>query len=162
MIDTPPSDPVPNQPIQAAASMHIVGQYIKDFSFENPNAPNLRPDHSNQPKIQIDLNVQAINAPDGRHEVTLRLEILGKQNDDVMFATELVYAGLFEVKVDSDQIRHRLLYVEGARFLFPFARQILASTIQAAGFPPLLLDPIDFEKNYTNALQQQNPATLAN
>jgi preprotein translocase subunit SecB len=121
----------------------VLAQYIKDLSFENPNAPRSL-GQTVQPQIQVSVNVSAqpITAPD--FEVELRLEGKAEAAGSVMFNIELVFAGVFRIQnVLQDNI-NQIVMIECPRLLFPFAREIIANSVRNGGFPPLLLDPIDF------------------
>jgi preprotein translocase subunit SecB len=144
-----------NQP-QAAGQPNIgvVAQYVKDLSFENPGAPqSLRP-RAAAPNINVAINVQANPVADNQLEVELRLEVRAsdRDNGEVLFASELVYAGIFQFNnIPADQVRP-LALVECPRLLFPFARQIVAEASRNGGFPQLLIEPVDFLSMYRQQL----------
>jgi preprotein translocase subunit SecB len=132
----------------------LIAQYVKDLSFENPNAPGIYQTQS-QPRIEIQFNIAATAVAEDVHEVAMKVDVraLG-ENDVTAFAVELVYAGLFGVRnVPTDQLQP-FLYAEAPRLLFPFARRIVAETVRDGNFPPLLLDPIDFAGMYLAQAQQ--------
>ena len=140
---------VPITPVQVHA------QYLKDFSFENPNAPDsLRPSGG---KAELDVNIvldaEKINDesnPD-LYESSLTLTVKSMRDGKVMFISEIVYAALVTVKgVPSQHIRS-ILYIDVPQMLFPFARQIISNAVTSGGFPPLLLNPIDFRGMYADA-----------
>jgi len=139
----------------------VLAQYIKDLSFENPNAPGSL-QQSTQPQINISVNVVANPLSDTDIEVTLRIEGKAETNGSVMFNIELEFAGVFRVQnVPLEQVQP-LVLIECPRILFPFAREIIATSVRNGGFPPLLLDPIDFVALYQQRMaQQQVPATNA-
>ncbi len=127
----------------AAPSFVMRGQYVKDLSFENPNAPASLMDLKEMPKVDVnvDLNVAALQ-PD-TFEVTLRFTVKAS-TENVLFAVDLAYAGVFSLQnIPEDKIEQVLL-VDGAFMLFPFARRVVADVTRDGGFPPLLLEPIDF------------------
>src|SRR3712207_9305554 len=127
-----------------APSLNALAQYAKDFSFENPNAPRSLTPQQQQPQIAIRVNVNAKQMADADFEVDLTLEGDAKINNDVLFAFELTYAGVFRVRnIPQDQI-HPVVMIECPRLLFPFARQMVADAVRNGGFPPLYIDPIDF------------------
>lgn len=129
----------------------LIAQYVKDLSFENPNAPAVY-SWQNQPQIDIQFNISTGQPADDVHEVALKISAKAVADEGTTFAVELVYAGLFGLRnIPEDQLQPFLL-AEAPRLLFPFARRVLADTVQDGGFPPLLLDPIDFGALY---LQQQ-------
>jgi preprotein translocase subunit SecB len=138
----------------------VLAQYIKDLSFENPNAPaSLQ--QTTQPQINISVNVVANPMSDTDIEVVLRLEGKAESAGTVMFSIELEFAGVFRVQnVPQEQVQP-LVLIECPRLLFPFAREIIATSVRNGGFPPLMLDPIDFVALYQQRLAQQaaTPAT---
>ena len=136
-------------------SLHILGQYLKDLSFENPNAPQTLAPQQTQPDINISVNVNARNLAPTDFEVELHLDAKATLQEKVIFAAELVYAGTFRLENFPQQMLHPAVLIECPRLLFPFARQILAEATRNGGFPPLMLDPIDFAAMYQKRLQQQ-------
>lgn len=140
---------------QQQPSMRILGQYLKDMSFENPNAPQALAPQQNQPDINIAVNVNAKNLAQTDYEVELHLNAKATSADKVVFAVELIYAGTFRMENFPQQMLHPAVLIECPRMLFPFARQILAEATRNGGFPPLMLDPIDFTAMYQKRLQQQ-------
>ncbi len=139
-----------------APSLNVLVQYVKDLSFENPNAPNSLAPQPEGPQIEINVNVGAQPLSATEFEVELKIEARGKSGENVLFAVELLYAGLFRIQNVPEDHLHPFVLIECPRLLFPFARQILADATRNGGFPPLLLDPIDFV-----ALYQQNAARAA-
>ena len=151
----------PGNGAEAQPNLQIVAQYIKDLSFENPNAPaSLQ--QTTQPQINIAVNVVTNPLSDTDIEVTLRLEGKAETNGSVMFNIELEFAGVFRVQnVPVEQVQP-LVLIECPRLLFPFAREIIATSVRNGGFPPLMLDPIDFVALYQQRLaQEQAPAVTA-
>ena len=125
-------------------AINALAQYAKDLSFENPNAPrSLQPQESG-PAISIQVNVNAQQLSETDFEVELSLEGDAKVQNEVLFAFELKYAGVFRMRnIPQDQL-HPAVMIECPRLLFPFARQIVAEAVRNGGFPPLYIDPIDF------------------
>lgn len=148
MSDTPLA---PAQPMQATAMpLQINAQYIKDFSFENPRAPaSLRPQTS-QPRIDVNVDVQAakVSKDEELFEVVLKITAAAKVEDDPLFLADLTYAGLFKLQAMDEDSLHAALLVECPRLLFPFARAIVADATRDGGFPPLLIQPVDFASMY--------------
>lgn len=142
----------------AQPSMRILGQYLKDLSFENPNAPQSLAPQQTQPDINIAVNVNAKNLAPTDFEVELHLDAKATVEGKVVFAAELVYAGAFRLENFPSNLLHPAVLIECPRMLFPFARQILADATRNGGFPPLMLDPIDFASMYQKRLQQQTVA----
>lgn len=132
----------------------IISQYVKDLSFENPNAPAVY-QWEGQPRIDVQFNIATAKLNDEIYEVTLQVDVTATAGEQTAFKCELLYAGLFGLRnVPEDQL-HPFLLAEAPRVLFPFARQIVAQSVQNGGFPPLLLDPIDFGALYMQQAAQQ-------
>ena len=142
-------------PAAPQPSLRVLGQYLKDLSFENPNAPQALAPQQTPPDINISVNVNARNLAPSDFEVELHLDAKATVQDKVIFAAELVYAGTFRLENFPPQMMHPAVLIECPRILFPFARQILAEATRNGGFPPLMLDPIDFASMYQKRLQQQ-------
>lgn len=134
-------------------SIRILGQYLKDLSFENPNAPQAL--QQGQPDISISVNVNARNLAPTDFEVELHLDAKATFEEKVVFGAELIYAGTFRMENFPQQMLHPAVLIECPRLLFPFARQILSEATRNGGFPPLMLDPIDFAAMYQRRMQQQ-------
>jgi preprotein translocase subunit SecB len=140
-----------------APKLSVLVQYMKDFSFENPNAPRSFAPQQQAPNISIQVNVNARQLGPADYEVTLLLEGGAGEGANTLFKFELNYAGVFRIEnVPVEQIQPSIM-IEGPRLLFPFARQIVAEAVKGGGFPPLYIDPIDF-----NALFVQRMAAAAN
>ena len=139
-----------------APSLNVLAQYVKDFSFENPNAPATLAAGPKNPQIQIQINVNAKKIGDTEYEVELDLGAEAIEDEKVIFKVELVYAGMMRVQNIPEQNLQAIVLVECPRILFPFARQIIAEATRNGGYPPLLLEPIDFM-----ALFQQKAAKEA-
>jgi preprotein translocase subunit SecB len=139
----------------AQPTMRILGQYLKDFSFENPNAPKSLGPQQTQPDINVSVNVNARNLAPTDFEVELHLDAKASSEGKVIFAAELLYAGVFRLENFQPNILHAAVLIECPRMLFPFARQILAEATRNGGFPPLMLDPIDFAAMYQKRMQAQ-------
>ncbi|PZF77593.1 protein-export chaperone SecB [Aestuariivirga litoralis] len=163
MTDTPKSDAAPEtqengaagggQATQEQPSMRILGQYLKDLSFENPNAPHSLSQEAPEISVSVNVNARPLAATD--FEVELHLDAKAMAQDKVAFAAELVYAGTFRLENFPQQLLHPAVLIECPRMLFPFARQIMAEATRNGGFPPLMLDPIDFAAMYQRRMQQQ-------
>jgi preprotein translocase subunit SecB len=124
------------------------------LSFENPNAPQSLNTPANQPEISISVNVNARTISPTDFEVELHLNAKASHNDKVVFAAELLYAGVFRLENIPQEALHPVVLIECPRMLFPFARQVLADATRNGGFPPLMLDPIDFAAMYQKRLAQ--------
>jgi preprotein translocase subunit SecB len=140
----------------SAPQLMVLAQYIKDLSFENPNAPRSL-QQTVQPQINVGVNVNAQPLTQTDFEVELRLEGKAEAAGTVMFNVELVFAGLFRLQnVPQDSV-NPLVMIECPRLLFPFAREIIATSVRNGGFPPLLLEPIDFLALYQQRMAQMQP-----
>jgi preprotein translocase subunit SecB len=131
----------------------VISQYVKDLSFENPNAPAVY-QWQTQPQIGVDFNIGSAKLNDEIYEVSLRVEVRATADGQTAFAVDLLYAGLVGMRNVPDEAIQPFLLAEAPRILFPFARQIVAQTVQEGGFPPLMLDPIDFHALYEQRAQQ--------
>ncbi|MGY6660712.1 MAG: protein-export chaperone SecB [Glycocaulis sp.] len=154
MADTP-NTPDQNANPAAGPSVRILGQYVKDLSFENPGAPDTLRGSTSQPNIDlgIDVRVRALDAES--FEVELLLSAKAQRDNATLFVCELSYAGLFQIRGMDEQAREAFLLVEAPRLTFPFAREIVASATQNGGFPPLMLEPVDFASLYRQQLAQR-------
>lgn len=148
----------PNQtPPQAGALPIIVNaQYIKDLSFENPNAPQMLAPGNAQPNLDVHIDLQTRTGPDDSYEVTLHVKAEAKAGDAVAFVAEIAYAGLFTLKGLPKEAIQPVLMIEAPRLLFPFVRNILADVTRDGGFAPLMLQPIDFADMYRRHLAAQH------
>ena len=138
---------------QTAPRFQALAQYIRDLSVENPNAPDSFR-NKNQPKIDVNVSVGVNPKAEGTHEVVLKLEAKAGSGKDMLFAVELAYAGLFRLQNMTQEQGQVALMIEAPRLLFPFAREILANATRQAGFPPLMLDPVDFLALYRQRAMQ--------
>ena len=144
-----------------APALNALAQYAKDFSFENPNAPRSLSPQQQAPQIGIQVNVNAKPMGDTDFEVDLKLEGDAKVGNDVLFAFDLTYSGVFRVRnIPQDQILP-VIMIECPRLLFPFARQMVADAVRNGGFPPLYIDPIDFVGLYRQKAAQAQAAPAA-
>jgi preprotein translocase subunit SecB len=133
----------------------VLSQYVKDMSFENPNAPGIY-QVQGQPKLDVQFNIGATTVGEGVHEVVLKIEARAEVEGQALYLIELSYAGLFGLRNIPDEHLQPFLLAEAPRILFPFARRVLADAVRDGGFPPLMLEPIDF-----GALYMQQAAAAA-
>ena len=142
---------------QNLPQLNVMAQFIKDFSFENPNAPRSLQPSPTQPaiNIQINVNVTPMNATD--FEVVLTIEGKAEVTGNVLFAFDLTYGGIFRILNVPEQNMHPLVMIECPRLLFPFAREIIAYAVRNGGFPPLLIDPVDFVALYQQKMAEMQP-----
>jgi preprotein translocase subunit SecB len=148
-------------PQPGQAQLNVLGQYIKDFSFENPNAPRSLAPSQTQPAINIQINVGVQQLAETDYEVSLNLEGKAESAGSVLFAFDLTFAGVFRVQNVPAETLQPLVMIECPRLLFPFAREIVATSVRNGGFPPLLLDPVDFVALYQQRAAQTQPQAPA-
>lgn len=141
-----------------APQLNVLAQYTKDLSFENPNAPVSLTSQQTAPEISIQVNVNLRQLAASDYEVELLLEGSAIEGANTLFRFDLNYAGVFRVQNIPEQDLHPILMIECPRLIFPFAREIIANAIRGGGFPPLLIDPIDFVSLYRQRLaESENP-----
>ena len=148
MTDTPPPAPAP---APTGTPVTVTAQYIKDFSFESPNAPQIFAPVQSAPDITMGVNVHTraltvAGTPPGvtGSEVLLALKLEAKLEGKTGFIAELVYGGVFLLPAAPEEQQRLFLLVEAPRLLFPFARAILANAVREGGFPHVMISPIDF------------------
>ena len=164
MSDSPPDAPSPAGAQEGAVpSLVVNAQYVKDLSFENPRAPASLMTTKENPKIDVNVSVNARNLHERTFEVVLTIRADAKTGEEPAFVSELVYAGVFTVANVPEEALRPTLLIECPRLLFPFARRIIADVTRDGGFPPLFINPIDFVSLYRNqyALQDESPAGQA-
>jgi len=132
----------------------MISQYVKDLSFENPNAPAIYQTQS-MPRVDVQFNIGAQQIADDVHEVVLKIDVRSEIDDAVAFVVDLSFAGLFGLRNIPEEHIQPFLLGEAPRLLFPFARRVLADTVRDGGFQPLLLEPIDFNALYMQQSQAQ-------
>jgi len=137
-----------------APMANVITQYVKDYSFENPNSPGVYQTQS-APAVDVQFNIAANQVGDEVHEVVLRIEVKADMDGKTAFLVDLSYAGVFGLRNIPAEHLQPFLLGEAPRLLFPFARRILADAVRDGGFPPLMLEPIDFSGLY---YQQQMQA----
>ena len=142
------------QPSGTAPQLMVLAQYVKDLSFENPNAPRALTQNQQQPQINVSVNVAANPVAGNDIEIALRIEGKAETAGTVLFSVDLEFAGLFRIVNVPQEQMHPLMMIECPRLLFPFAREIVANAVRNGGFPPLLLDPIDFVALYQQRMAQ--------
>ena len=132
------------QPADTAQRLIVNAQYIKDLSFENPRAPQSLTQQTTAPAVDINVDVNAQNLNPETYEVVLTIKASAKINDDALFLLELVYGAVVTVRNMPRDMLPAVLLVETPRLMFPFARNIIADATRDGGFPPLMVNPIDF------------------
>jgi preprotein translocase subunit SecB len=158
LTSAPVGEPADSAPPEGAFTdlgpqIRILAQFTRDLSFENPRAPDsLR--SQGQPQIELNVEMSARGRPDQLFEVDLKLSAKARHEEQISFAIELLYGGLFQLGNVSEQDLEAVLLIECPRYLFPFARRIIADMSSEGGFPPLLLEPLDFAAVYQAQRQQ--------
>ncbi len=138
----------------------IITQYIKDLSVENPNAPEVY-QWNDQPKVDVQFNIGAQPLGNEVTEVELKINISATAEKGPAYIIELSYCGLVGLRNIPEEQAHAFLYAEAPRILFPFARRVIADAVRDAGFPPLMVDPIDFNGLYVQQLQARRQQEAA-
>jgi preprotein translocase subunit SecB len=128
--------------------IRVLAQFIRDLSFENPRAPDSLRGGAAQPQIDLGVEMNARSREDGFFEVDLKLSAKANREDGPIFIVELLYGGVFQIAGVGAEDMEPVLLIECPRYLFPFARRIIADLSSEGGFPPFLLDPIDFAAVY--------------
>ena len=149
------------------AQLNVLGQYIKDLSFESPGAPKSLQGPGQNPQLQVTVNVGASPASEDAYEVTLNVAVHAKSDAGVIYNVEVVYAGILRLRNVPPNLLQPVLLIDGPTLLFPFLRRIVADVTRDGGFPPLMLDPIDFRSLYAQNLaraqsEQKAPAAATN
>ncbi len=139
----------------------VVGQYIKDLSFENPNVGKLLQQQGDNPNLQLEVNVNAKTVGKDLYESAIEFKAHASNKAGVIYDLELVYAGLFRIENVPQQALEPFLLINCPLLLFPFLRRLAADLTREGGFPPLLLDPIDFGSLYVRRKQQAQQAQAA-
>jgi preprotein translocase subunit SecB len=147
-----------NPDAQAGIQAKIVNQYVKDLSFENPNIRKLLSAPGDQPNIQVEVNVLAQRLENDFFESAIELKATATNNLGTIYVLEAVYAGLLKIDRIPEQALEPFLLISGPTMLFPFLRRLVADITREGGFPPLLLEPMDFGALYMRRQQQQAEA----
>ena len=139
----------------------LISQYVKDLSVENPNAPESY-QWTEAPDMNVDFNIAARSLAPDVHEIELKINVTSKGSQGTAFIVELSYGALIGMRNVTDEQAHPFLFAEGPRLVFPFARRVIADAVRDAGYPPLLLEPIDFHGLYLAQLQAQQGEPAGN
>jgi len=132
----------------------IISQYVKDLSVENPNAPASF-QWTDMANIDVQFNIAAKPVEGEVHEVELKIALNSKGEQGTAFIVDLSYCGLIGMRGLEPEQMHMFTYAEAPRLLFPFARRVIADAVRDAGFPPFMLEPIDFNGLYLQQLASQ-------
>ena len=146
--------PAAAEPTQTPQQLIINAQYIKDLSFENPHSPNSLRQQTTQPSVDINVDVKAQGMGAENFEVVLTIKASAKVQDETLFLCELAYGAIITIRNVPQELLSAVVLVETPRLMFPFARNIVAATTRDGGFPPLMINPIDFGE-----LLRRNAAT---
>ena len=149
--------PPPAEANQAPPQLNVLAQYVKDLSFENPNAPGSLQQQQQAPKINIQINVNAKPLADSDFEVELKIEGRAEAPNLFLFSFDLLYAGVFKIQNVPQENVHAIVMIECPRLLFPFARETIATAVRNGGFPPLMIDPVDFVSLYRQRMAEMQP-----
>lgn len=155
MSDKGENNAAANGEAGAQPSLNVLTQYIKDLSFENPGAPQSLGPKEKAPDININVNVNANPLSQTDFDVVLNLTADAKNGDEVLFHVELVYGGIFRIENFPQEHVLPVLFIECPRLLFPFARQVVADATRNGGFPPLMIDPIDFAQMFSQRMAEE-------
>ena len=143
------------------ASIGVLAQYVKDLSFENPNAPaSLQKLQQSQPQINVNVNVGARKVADDVYEVDLKIDVTARQESETAFVVDLLYSGLFGLRNFPEEQLEPFLVVSAPSLLFPYARRVISDATRDGGFPPLMLEPVDFGGLYLQQKQEQQQSML--
>lgn len=135
----------------------VLAQYVKDLSVENPSAPAVF-QWTEQAQLDVQFNIQVDKIAEDVHEVVLKIDVSARSSQGVHFVIDLAYGGLFGLRNVPEEAIGPFFLIEAPRILFPFARQVIAESVSGMGFPPLLLDPVDFTAAYMQQLQAAQAA----
>ncbi len=158
MTDTDAGADAPEMQTADQPGIRILAQFIRDLSFENPRAPETLRGGAAQPQIELGVEMNARGREDGFYEVDIKLSARAQREDGPVFVVELLYGGVFQVAGVGPEDMEPVLLIECPRYLFPFARRIIAEVTSEGGFPPFLLDPIDFAGVYAARKAQEQAA----
>lgn len=159
--ETPTGAPPASQPLEQAG-FRILAQFVRDLSFENPRAPDSLRAAGAPPDIDMGVEMNAKGRPDGLYEVELKLSCRADRQGEPVFHIELLYGGLFQIEGVPAESMETVLLIECPRYLFPFARRIISDLTTEGGFPPFMIDPIDFQGIYfARKAASENPGGTA-
>ena len=139
---------------QQPAQVNIVAQFIRDLSFENPNIGRLLDGPGDNPNLKLEVNVNAERTRPDLYQSTIDFKAHATNKDGTIYIFECVYGGLFGIKNIPEQALEPFLLINCPTILFPFLRRLVADITREGGFPPLMLDPIDFAGLYMRRQQE--------
>lgn len=148
----------PQQPVQ----VRILSQYVKDLSFENPIVRKLMATPGDSPNLKVEVNVNAERIEGDIFESAIEFKATATNNVGTIYVLETVYAGLFKIEAMPEQALEPFLLISGPTTIFPFLRRLVADVTREGGYPPLMLDPIDFASLFMRRQQEKQAAPVAN
>jgi preprotein translocase subunit SecB len=148
MTDIPPAGFPTGAEASDTPTFRVLAQFIRDLSFENPRAPESLRAQPQPPQIDLSVEMNARSRPDGLYETDLKLVVTAQANGEPVFQVELLFGGLFQITGVPEADMEPVLLIECPRYLFPFARRVIADLTGEGGFPPFMLEPIDFGAVY--------------
>jgi len=165
MAQTTQDAPAAAQTAQASQQMIINVQYLKDLSFESPRAPQSLLSAREAPAVNLNVDVKARSLGTDVFEVVLNLGAEARNGDDPVFLVEVAYAAVVTLRNTPPDLVPILVFVETPRLLFPFARNVIAGATRDGGFPPLLINPIDFadllRREHARTIKEQDGQGLS-
>ncbi|HPG88858.1 MAG TPA: protein-export chaperone SecB [Hyphomicrobium sp.] len=147
---------------QVQVQVKILSQYVKDLSFENPNVRKLMASPGDQPSLKVEVNVNAERIEGDIFESAIEFKATATNNIGTIYVLETVYAGLFKIESMPEQALEPFLLISGPTTIFPFLRRLVADITREGGYPPLMLDPIDFASLYMRRQKELQGAPTAN
>ncbi len=146
---------------QQQPQIRVIAQYIKDLSFECPNVPKLLDGPGEAPNLRVEVNVNADRVSGSTYESTINFRAEAANKQGTIYDLELAYAGMFQVEGLPEAALEPFLLIDCPALLFPFARRLIADLTREGGFPPLLLDPINFANLFAKRLQERSAQAQA-
>ena len=153
----PPDNPT-DRPAADRPQLRLRNQFLQDLSFESPQGATGLAGRKEKPGLKVDLNVASRPLEAPLHEVALNISVRAAWDDDPCFLVEIDYRGIFSLTGADRALTSRALLIEAPRLLFPFARRIVADAVRDGGFPPLLMEPVDFAALYRRNAAAPAPA----
>jgi preprotein translocase subunit SecB len=139
---------------QAPMQAQVIGQFIRDLSFENPNVLRMLEGPGENPNLKLEVNVNAERLKPDLYQSVIDFKAHATNKDGTIYIMECVYGGLFKLQNVPDQALEPFLLINCPAILFPFLRRLVADVTREGGYPPLLLDPIDFGSLYIRRQQE--------
>lgn len=147
---------------QPPVQVRILSQYVKDLSFENPIVRKLMASPGDSPNLKVEVNVNAERVDGDVYESAIEFKATATNNVGTIYVLETVYAGLFKIESMPEQALEPFLLISGPTTIFPFLRRLVADVTREGGYPPLMLDPIDFASLYMRRQKEKQAAPVAN